>query len=122
MLALVKNMPGSHRSKLNEYGNALHKAMSNKYCSHPGASSRSCRGQIVHAHLISRSDVLSKIARDGHVYAPIRNFFKLMDKGQFFYELKGIKEVTTFTGFCEFHDSSTFRPLEAEPLIGTPEQ
>lgn len=34
----------------------------------------------------------------------------------------GINEATTFTGFCDLHDSQVFSPIENAPFQNTPEQ
>jgi hypothetical protein len=88
-----------------------------KYCLHPSASNTSCQGNIIRAHSIQRSGGLTQIAVDGHVYM-LDNHITSILKGNGWpsYKLVGIKEATTFTGFCQYHDSETFEPIENSPF------
>jgi len=73
-----------------------------------------CEGIIISAHTIQRK-ALSMIARDGHVYdlrPDLGEFFKNGENHK--PELKGIKQVSTFNGFCQKHDCELFKPVEME--------
>jgi hypothetical protein len=100
------------------------KAFGDEYCLHPEASSITCSGKIVRAHTIQRSGGLTRIARQGHVYTHVpRNFLSLAKTdGKPAPRLVGVKEASTFTGFCGAHDSALFRPLETVPFDATIEQ
>jgi hypothetical protein len=37
-------------------------------------------------------------------------------------KLIGVRNATTFTGFCNFHDTEIFKPIESVPFIGNDEQ
>jgi len=91
----------------------LEKTLRNKkYCLHPEASIDTCKGGIVKAHTIQRNGGLSRIAHDGHVF----RFWRDHIKRTFVPTLVGIKEASTFTGFCNFHDSKIFEPIEKNPF------
>jgi SEC-C motif len=105
---------------------AIHttKTISNKkYCLHPGANSNACRGGIVRAHTIQRSGGLTCIARDGHVYGFIPEPTDVArNEPPTRARLIGVKEASTFTGLCSYHDNQTFAPLEKQAFTGTQEQ
>lgn len=93
------------------------------YCLHPQAGPGVCRGGIVRAHTVQRSGGLSRIARDGHVYRFASDLLALdKNNGTFPVTPVGVKQATTFTGFCALHDAATFRPLETQPFVASPEQ
>ncbi len=88
-----------------------------KYCLHPEASPEDCDRNIVRAHTVQRSGGLSRIAKDGHVYGYNPNMVSFIkNEGRVKPELIGIKEASTFTGFCQKHDSETFKAIESHPF------
>lgn len=112
---------GRDREKRLGYHNAhqrIEGAFSRRECAHPEASPATCSGGIVRAHTIQRSGGLSRIAVDGHVLSG-----KVIP-GQTLLEARpvGVREASTFTGFCQGHDTATFRPLETVPFEGSAEQ
>ena len=63
------------------------------------------------------------MARNGHVYrlsAEMKDILATDGRPQ--PTLVGINKASTFWGFCAHHDSTTFRPIECETLVPTPEQ
>lgn len=94
-----------------------------KACLHPQAGPATCKGQIVRAHTVRRSADLSAIARNGHVYQVSADLADLnKNQGKLVPKLVGINDASTFWGFCEHHDSSTFAPLEAAAFTATAQQ
>lgn len=89
-----------------------------KQCLHPRASSSTC-GKIIAAHTIQRAGALASISDgSGHVLS----FYPLgVDPGAPPHRV-GWREASTFTGFCDQHDSQTFAPLERFAFAGTSEQ
>ena len=89
-----------------------------KECLHPLASKAIC-GKIIAAHTIQRQGALAKLVdKSGHYltfYQQPAN--KLLEP-----QRRGWREASTFAGFCDRHDSSTFAPLEKYPFTGTAEQ
>jgi hypothetical protein len=79
--------------------------------------------EYIMAHSIQRNNLLSNIARDGHVYGLDTNFASIAKNcGKVSYKLKGINELSTFKGFCGKHDNELFRPIDDFPVIPTDEQ
>ncbi len=86
-----------------------------KYCIHP--SKNECSGNIVKAHTISKSLGLIELAHKNHVYSlpESLDFFDYLNPtlwSSFKPKLVGINNASTFTGFCSYHDNSTFAPFE----------
>jgi hypothetical protein len=110
------------RPSWEEVGRLARDLTDKKYCLHPEAGQTACSGQIVKAHTIQRSGGLSRIARDGHVTGfklDVMNFKK--HDGSLRPEPIGLKLASTFTGFCSYHDSEAFRPIETTPLEASQE-
>lgn len=87
-----------------------------KECIHPDKSH--CSEQIIGAHTIQNNRILSKISDNGELYMPCP---KPDLKSCFMYKY-GRGEATKFTGFCKYHDKTTFQPIEDHDFIGTDEQ
>ena len=94
------------------------KSFGKKYCLHPRASNFECSGKIIKAHTIQRNGGLSRIAHNGHVYTLMGNSIMSMVKenGLIVPKLKGIGNVSTFTGFCGKHDNDVFEVIEKFPF------
>ena len=94
-------------------------------CLHPNAGTQACSGEFISAHTIQRSGGLSLVAREGHVYNVLKHG-KLMDGSRWDLDgppaKVGIKQASTFRGFCSRHDNELFSPIEKEPFEGTVEQ
>jgi SEC-C motif len=99
----------------------LRKLFGKKYCLHPNAGSQ-CKGNVINAHTVQLSRNLTKIARRGHVYSPDPGDAELMKTGMVRPRLVGIREASTFTGFCSFHDTKIFEPIEKHNFIGSLQQ
>ena len=95
------------------------------HCFHPEASPLICSSKVISAHTIQRNGGLSAIARDGHVYSLLKhgNVFEksTFDTGGVAHKV-GVKDASTFRGFCSRHDDLLFAPLEKRPFQGTSEQ
>src|SRR5579862_725417 len=79
-----------------------------------------CGQKIVRAHAVQKA-LFKNHAKNGHVYQfePI-NGTRDADK-RLWPDLIGIKRATTFTGFCECHDSHTFATIDNSQFQNTPE-
>ena len=103
----------------------FHRAFEKGHCLHPAARTESCSDRLIRAHTIQRNGALSKIARKGHVYNILKHG-KFFDGGRFAPTGEphrvGIREASTFAGFCERHDDELFAPIEKEPFAGTVRQ
>lgn len=82
-----------------------------------------CTGGIVKAHSLSRKASLERISRKQHVYG-FRGAFMDLRRGSGVIRprLVGVREASTFTGFCEGHDGRLFKKIDAEPLAPTRQQ
>jgi hypothetical protein len=69
-----------------------------------------CTGPAIQAHSIQRATVLGAISQDGHVY-----MFQHRVGSVFRLERIGVREASTFTGFCEYHDRELFRDIDFSP-------
>jgi len=102
-----------------EFGQALHinyGIFNDKKCLHP--DKENCSGKRIRAHTIQRNGGLKKITdTSNHVLRIARNPMGENDPEQI-----GWKNASTFYGFCEKHDGSTFAPLETTPFSGSKEQ
>ena len=99
----------------------LRKAFEKRICLHPQRSVLCCSEQIVKSHTVSASANLDAIAEDGHVmhfYFPSKATIAQMDRVTV--QEIGVKKASTFSGFCHFHDSQTFAPID-QPIdqLGT---
>ena len=68
---------------------------------------------------------MGHIARDGHVYSLLANG-RMFAKDRWEPEGRpnrvGIREASTFAGFCAHHDDELFAPIEKEPFKGSRDQ
>jgi len=99
----------------------VRKLLGAAYCSHPMASPQECKGKIVRAHTLQKSGSLSTICVNKHVYGPDKGGMPDAS-GVFPFKPIGVNKASTFTGFCQRHDTELFRPLEVEPFTATKEQ
>lgn len=83
-----------------------------KECLHPDAPTN-CKGKIVKAHTVQLA-LLKKIARNNHVYSP--GVDMRADKNPLCMMRKGLKQASTFTGFCSYHDNLMFAPIEKQAI------
>jgi hypothetical protein len=99
-----------------------HRRTKQALCLHPSAPD-GCEGKIIKAHTIQRSGGLTRIARKGHVYAGNADLGVLKKTGGVIpFQLIGINDASTFTGFCARHDAELFRPIETKPFTASQEQ
>jgi len=87
-----------------------------KYCLHPKAQFKECSGGISNAHTIQRNGGLNLIARNGHVYGILPGYLRFIKYSRIVPDLIGVRKASSFTGFCNFHDTKTFEPIERNPF------
>ncbi|APB70282.1 hypothetical protein PPYC1_07935 [Paenibacillus polymyxa] len=67
-----------------------------------------CSNKIIKAHSIQNNKILNKLSLNGNVlyfdFGDLYNVTKFKNIGR--------KKATTFSGFCSYHDSSIFSPIE----------
>ena len=93
-----------------ELGQKLRDKARKKECLHPNSPAE-CKGKIVKSHTVQRA-LLKKIARNNHVYSPDINM--RANEDPFCLVRKGLKQASTFTGFCSYHDNQMFAPIEKQ--------
>ena len=83
------------------------------YCLHPSASPETCSPKIIRAHTVQRQGGLAAIAEDGHVISPKLGFEDIFrNDGKIVPRLHGVRDTSTFMGFCGIHDDALFAPIE----------
>ncbi|MCH8988994.1 MAG: SEC-C domain-containing protein [Chloroflexi bacterium] len=108
---------------LSEVDKKFREAFSQRMCLVPNVMKNQCSGQIVKAHTVSRAACLSKIARYGHVYQiKVGLFGSDLPDGPAAYDLVGMNQASTFSGFCSHHDGTIFRIIDTEEFKATAEQ
>jgi len=92
----------------------MREQFSQGYCCHPDAGVEACSLKIIRAHTIQRSGGLAGVTEDGHVMSVKAGVEAIFDnKGGIDPRLDGVRGASTFNGFCNLHDTSLFRPVEA---------
>ena len=74
--------------------------LSIRQCLLENEDNHNCSGKISDAHSVQKSFVLKEISEKGHVYSLLKN------------QLQGINKASTFPGFCSYHDTTVFRPID----------
>ncbi|BCU65996.1 hypothetical protein F941_00349 [Acinetobacter bouvetii DSM 14964 = CIP 107468] len=108
-----------HKEKMpqkteNEINIIFKKNFSYKSCLHQGVSN--CEGSIIKAHSISKKGSLQYISDNQHVYG-----MKFEING-FNFKKIGIRNASTFTGFCKRHDEILFSSFEKNNFEKTSKQ
>lgn len=108
-----------HKEKMqqkteNEINKIFKNNFSYKSCLHQGVSN--CYGSIIKAHSISKKGSLQYISDNQHVYG-----MKFEING-FNFKKIGIRNASTFTGFCKWHDEILFSSFEKNNFEKTSKQ
>lgn len=94
---------------MDEFWNVLQEAENlkkNKFCIYP--NKEECKGKIKRAHTIQNNRILNKVADNGKLIV-LNEKVNLMFQGS---GEKGRGIVSTFWGFCDYHDTTLFEPIE----------
>lgn len=78
----------------------------NKFCMYP--NKKECSGKIKRAHTIQNNRILNKVSDNGMLRV-LNEKVNLMFQGS---GEKGRGVVSTFWGFCDYHDTTLFEPIE----------
>lgn len=82
------------------------------YCLYPTAPNE-CSGEPIRSHTIQRRGGLSAISEVGHVISIKKGFEdNFQNDGEIVPKILGLRSASTFSGFCSFHDTDMFRPIE----------
>jgi hypothetical protein len=86
------------------------------YCSHPDAGT-ACSPKITDAHTVQRRGGLAAIAEASHVLTIKPTMQTLIEhEGVPSPRPIGIGRASVFPGFCNAHDSATFKPIEGQDI------
>ncbi len=103
---------------LSEHISKEKKLFNEGQCLHYEADNR-CN-EIIKAHSIQKKGLLSKIARNGHVYSISYSIGDMIkNKGSIILEEIGINKFSIFKGFCKKHDNKLFESIDNNLLITT---
>ena len=94
-------------------------------CLHPDAGPSTCSGRVIAAHTIQKNGGLNHIARDGHVGSFLIHPSKLLRSRRDLNSAPhsvGVREASTFNGFCSGHDNKLFAPIDDKQFDGDMEQ
>ena len=108
--------------ELGERLSRLYREFQKGYCSHPQVGPEDCRHRIIRAHTVQLRGGLAAIAENGHVISAKTGSQDLSrNHGAFVPREVGVRSASTFMGFCDTHDNSMFKPVEAHTVRLTPE-
>ncbi|AZV62646.1 SEC-C domain-containing protein [Peribacillus frigoritolerans] len=85
-----------------------------------GFDPEECRPLIKSAHAIQNNGILNRISENGHVYTISSKLSKKAMDADFKKVSKN--KASTFFGFCDYHDTELFKPIEHEEYTGDPIQ
>ncbi len=87
-------------------------------CLMPLSGAGICGVQAIASHTVQRGGGLTSIAESGHVLRTMFGFHDLhRSAGNPRPKRVGLKEASTFPGFCSRHDGRTFQPIEGKSLV-----
>ena len=96
--------------------------MSRGGCSAPPQLQADCSANIAKAHTVPKAS-LRQIATEGQVLPFLPTPANIAKYGSSLHpQRRGVRQASTFTGFCAKHDDAIFAPLEKVPFAGTREQ
>lgn len=83
-------------------------------CLHPEASAVNCsESSAIRSHSVQRRGGLAAIAEDGHVLSTKKGFYDVhKTDGMVAPSSIGVRDASTFPGFCGYHDTKLFEPVE----------
>lgn len=81
---------------------------------------KECHGKIKSAHSIQNNRILNRISEDGHVYT-IELTVTENGPEPYFKKISRNK-ASTFFGFCDYHDTQIFKPIEIVSYENNPKQ
>lgn len=75
-----------------------------KTCYHPR-----CANKSINTHILQKNGILSEISPNRHLWKLEIDRFK---NPYYQFKRKGIENVFTFNGFCDYHDNELFKEIE----------
>jgi hypothetical protein len=87
------------------------------YCSYPKLAGDECSPGVSGTHTIQRRGGLTAIAEAGHVLGVKASFKAMIEhEGKPPPRRVGVGQASVFPGFCNKHDTATFRPIEGKSV------
>ena len=85
---------------------------------HPKASKFECSHGIIKAHTVQKRGGLREIAEEGHVISVLKAYERIdKNHGEIIPQREGIRNASTFMGFCSKHDNELFEPIEQQSFV-----
>jgi len=76
-----------------------------------------CDEKCINSHVLQKNGILSEISFNNHIIeVKPTNIWEISDLGIFKYQEIGINEGFSFPGFCAYHDSEIFKPIESNEV------
>lgn len=69
-----------------------------------------CNGDIISAHSLQNNRILNRISKDNHIYQFAHRITK--NEPEVYFRKVSKNKASTFFGFCDFHDTELFKPIE----------
>ncbi|CAK8710971.1 MAG: hypothetical protein D3920_01700 [Candidatus Electrothrix sp. AW2] len=115
------SLKSSYKSNLQGSLDDLKKQRDRGRCLHFDGDHR-CR-EIIKAHSIQKQGLLAVIAQNNHVYTLAAEMSDLRkNAGLPIYKKESIYKVSSFRGFCKFHDNKLFEAIDNNDLMPTDQQ
>jgi hypothetical protein len=102
-----------------ELQSSMRREFAQKSCLHPEAAAGLCN-KIIDAHTVQRANTLQALL-DSENHLLSFHPFEPDSRGHLKLQRLGWRKASTFTGFCGYHDSKIFEPVERGPFVFTPE-
>lgn len=72
-----------------------------------------CNKDAIKSHVLQKNGILREIGEDNHlIQFSFPQPFHIEKQGLYSFESIGINNVYTFLGFCSYHDTELFKPIE----------
>lgn len=118
-----KKLIGQNEVPIGKINHIFQELKNKKICLHPDKDS--CSSEIIKAHSINKSGSLKDISVNGHSYkfeANMENISKWYEYETIIPSRVGINKMSTFLGFCSYHDNKLFAPIDKHVILPTKEQ
>lgn len=87
-----------------------------------GFDSEKCQGTIKSAHTIQNNRILDRLSDAGHLYYFTSEVVREGEPPEAIIKKISRNDASAFFGFCDYHDTELFKPIELKEYIGEPIQ
>lgn len=87
-----------------------------------GSGGSQCSEPPIRSHTVTRGRELKPISEKNHVLGVNADSSALLQGGNQRFRPIGIREASTFPGFCRLHDSELFKPIDDEDWLASEQQ